>query len=123
MTTYIIPTLDPENTNRDVKTNLNTSVQYTPTSPDLKDSSEDKNTSNVYIRPLKAIRAKCLDCCGGSAKEVRLCTAKDCPLYLYRFGCKMETWVKRINKSHKDKIQFIKTIIGSKYRYIKLKKE
>ena len=104
MTTYITPTLDPENTNRDVKTNLNTPLQYTPTSPDLKDSSEDKNPSNVYIRPLKAIRAKCLDCCGGSAKEVRLCTAKDCPLYLYRFGCKMETWVKRINKSHKDKI-------------------
>lgn len=104
MTTYITPTLHSENTNRDVKTNLNTPLQYTPTSPDLKDSSEDKNPSNVYIRPLKAIRAKCLDCCGGSAKEVRLCTAKDCPLYLYRFGCKMETWRKRINKSHKDKI-------------------
>ena len=112
MTTYIIPTLHSENTNRDVKTNLNTPTQYTPTSPDLKDSSEDKNPSNVnspvasgfaYIRPLKAIRAKCLDCCGGSAKEVRLCTAKDCPLYLYRFGCKIETWEKRINKSHKDK--------------------
>lgn len=99
MTTYTIPTLHSENTNRDVKTNLNTPPQYTPTSPDLKDSSEDKN--EAYIRPLKVIRAKCLDCCGGSAKEVRLCTAKDCPLYLYRFGCRIETWRKRINKSRK----------------------
>ena len=36
--------------------------------------------------PLKAIRSKCLDCCCGSAKEVRLCPAPDCPLYLFRYG-------------------------------------
>ena len=34
----------------------------------------------------KAIRAKCLDCCCGSAKEVRLCPCRDCPLFPYRFG-------------------------------------
>lgn len=38
------------------------------------------------MTPLKAIRAKCLDCSGGSAKEVRECPAKDCPLYEYRSG-------------------------------------
>jgi len=38
------------------------------------------------LTPLKAIRLKCLDCCGGSRKEVRLCPAKDCPLWPYRFG-------------------------------------
>ena len=36
--------------------------------------------------PIKAIRAKCLDCCCGSAQEVRLCTIASCPLYPYRFG-------------------------------------
>ena len=36
--------------------------------------------------PIKAIRAKCLDCCCGSANEVRLCTIPDCALYPYRFG-------------------------------------
>lgn len=36
--------------------------------------------------PLKAIRAKCLDCSGESAQEVRLCPVKDCPLYCYRMG-------------------------------------
>ena len=34
----------------------------------------------------KAIRAYCLDCCGGSANEVKLCPAKECPLWDFRFG-------------------------------------
>ena len=38
------------------------------------------------MTPIKAIRAKCLDCCCGSSNEVKLCPASDCPLYLYRFG-------------------------------------
>lgn len=36
--------------------------------------------------PLKAIRAKCLDCCCGQANEVKLCPAVDCELHPYRFG-------------------------------------
>lgn len=36
--------------------------------------------------PLKAIRAKCLDCCVGSSKEVKLCPSSNCPLHIYRFG-------------------------------------
>ena len=35
---------------------------------------------------LKSIRLKCIDCCGGSANEVKLCTAESCPLHLLRFG-------------------------------------
>ena len=38
------------------------------------------------ITPLKAIREYCLDCCCGSAHEVRLCAAKDCLLYKFRLG-------------------------------------
>lgn len=38
------------------------------------------------LTPLKAIRAKCLDCCCGSTHEVKLCPADDCPLHEYRFG-------------------------------------
>ena len=38
------------------------------------------------MTPIKAIRAKCLDCCGGSMKEARLCPAEDCPLHPYRMG-------------------------------------
>lgn len=36
--------------------------------------------------PMKAIRAKCIDCCAGSRTEVERCGAKNCPLYLYRMG-------------------------------------
>lgn len=36
--------------------------------------------------PLKAIRAKCLDCMCGSAHEVRLCPSADCALHQYRLG-------------------------------------
>ena len=36
--------------------------------------------------PLKAIRAKCLDCCCGSAYEVKHCTIHDCELYPFRLG-------------------------------------
>lgn len=36
--------------------------------------------------PVKAIRAKCLDCCCGSELEVKLCPCEDCPLHPYRFG-------------------------------------
>ena len=36
--------------------------------------------------PIKAIRAKCLDCCCGQAQEVRLCIDEECPLWPYRMG-------------------------------------
>lgn len=35
--------------------------------------------------PGKAIREKCLDCCG-NANEVKLCPVTDCALYPFRFG-------------------------------------
>lgn len=36
--------------------------------------------------PLRAIRAKCLECCGGSHKEVRLCPDATCALHPFRKG-------------------------------------
>lgn len=38
------------------------------------------------LTPIKAIRAKCLDCCCDSVKEVRLCPITNCALYPYRLG-------------------------------------
>ena len=38
------------------------------------------------LTPIKAIRAKCLECSCGQWKEVRLCPVKNCPLYEYRNG-------------------------------------
>lgn len=36
--------------------------------------------------PVKAIRAKCLDCSGGSEAEARKCVAVRCPLWPFRMG-------------------------------------
>ena len=38
------------------------------------------------LRPLKAVRAKCIDCCCGQMPEVRLCPSKTCALWLFRMG-------------------------------------
>lgn len=38
-----------------------------------------------HKNPIKAIRQCCLDCCGGSSKEVEMCVS-DCALREFRFG-------------------------------------
>jgi hypothetical protein len=38
------------------------------------------------MSPLQAIRAHCLDCCGGSAHEVGKCMARRCPSWPFRMG-------------------------------------
>lgn len=38
------------------------------------------------LTAIKAIRAKCLDCSGGSSQEVKLCVIPECPLYPFRLG-------------------------------------
>ncbi len=38
------------------------------------------------LTPIKAIRAKCIDCSCGSLREVRECHMKDCTLWPYRMG-------------------------------------
>ena len=38
------------------------------------------------LTPIKAIRAKCLECCCGQVKEVRECVIKRCALFPYRMG-------------------------------------
>ena len=36
--------------------------------------------------PIKAIRAKCIDCTNGQNVEIRECPIKECPLWEYRMG-------------------------------------
>lgn len=40
----------------------------------------------LITSPAKAIREFCLQCCGGSAADVRGCTSTICPLKPFRFG-------------------------------------
>lgn len=45
---------------------------------------EDGNTK--VMTPMKAIRAKCMDCCAGQYSEVKMCPCTTCPLYDFRLG-------------------------------------
>lgn len=45
-----------------------------------------EDTEKAITSPLKAIKAKCLDCCCGDRTEVKDCPAKDCPLWMFRLG-------------------------------------
>lgn len=38
------------------------------------------------LTPVKAIRAKCIECSGGNRSEADRCQIKDCPRYAYRHG-------------------------------------
>lgn len=38
------------------------------------------------LTPMRAIRAKCMDCCCGQEREIRFCPMEDCPLWIFRFG-------------------------------------
>lgn len=40
----------------------------------------------MILTPMKAIRAKCLDCMCQNSAEVRRCPCEDCTLWQYRFG-------------------------------------
>jgi len=62
------------------------------------------------LTPIKAIRARCLDCSAGSAHEVSNCPCDDCPLYEYRFGKRPST----IQKNKKDSVVGSKLASGQK---------
>ena len=46
----------------------------------------DYTDPNELLTPVRAIRAKCLDCTGNQPKEVRLCPSYYCSLWPYRAG-------------------------------------
>lgn len=56
-----------------------------------------------YKTPLKAIRAKCIDCCCGSRKEVEACELSKCPLYEFRLGTDSSATPESINFSNNKK--------------------
>lgn len=55
------------------------SVSKTPSKPP---TSRKKTTRT----PIASIRAKCVDCAGGSRAEVKSCELTDCALWPYRLG-------------------------------------
>ena len=71
---------------------------YIKPSPILSDNGEKIGVASEFLSfrqlealghpksPLKAIRANCIDCCGGSLSEVRKCTVFRCPVWPMRDG-------------------------------------
>jgi hypothetical protein len=55
---------------------------------------------HARVPPLRALRLKCLDCCNGSAKEVRLCTAVDCPSWPFRMG--KNPWAGPVSEARRE---------------------
>ncbi|ADZ72183.1 hypothetical protein [Polymorphum gilvum] len=55
---------------------------------------------HARISPLRALRLKCLDCCNGSAREVRLCTAVDCPSWPFRMG--KNPWAGPVSEARRE---------------------
>lgn len=49
-------------------------------------SAELQSIGHQPMSPIEALRLKCLDCCAGSAHEVRLCVAVACPNWPFRMG-------------------------------------
>ena len=45
----------------------------------------------MTLTPMKAIRHKCVECCGGQFNEVKQCPVVKCPLYPYRMGHRPST--------------------------------
>lgn len=57
----------------------------------------------IIKNPIKAIRAKCLECSGGSATEVKECPIKGCALYEFRFG--RNPYRKPISDEHREMLR------------------
>ena len=47
---------------------------------------ELQQLGHARMSPLKALRLRCVDCCAGSAHEVRLCVSVTCPSWPFRMG-------------------------------------
>lgn len=54
------------------------------------------------MTPLRAIKLRCLDCCAGDSKMVKVCPCDDCPLYLFRFGKNPNLSDRRKKKTKKE---------------------
>lgn len=53
------------------------------------------------LTPLKQIRQHCLTSCGGSRKEVRLCSSTECEFWELRFGMSQKAVLRQRGKGFK----------------------
>lgn len=59
----------------------------------------------IITNPIKAIRAKCLDCSNGSSNEVTLCPVQRCSLYPFRSGRNPYRTKRQLSDEQKQKLR------------------
>ena len=67
----------------------------------------------------KRISMKCLDCSGGSPKEVTLCHLFSCPLWAMRTGLTLQskTYQKRMEKAKEQFVEEFKELVNLGIKY------
>ena len=63
---------------------------------------ENDNALTKPISPLKAIRAKCLDCSCNQINEIKLCSVTNCALYPFRLARTHSVNIENIRRKRKD---------------------
>lgn len=76
------PKLPPSSTDRGSAARMPLAVENQP----VRGAFSKRNEEPVPQQPLQAIRAKCVDCSGGSLAKVRECAATSCALWPFRMG-------------------------------------
>ena len=64
---------------------------------------ELEQLGHARVSPLRALRLHCLDCCNGSAQEVRLCTAVGCPSWPFRMA--KNPWRRKLDPQERAALQ------------------
>jgi hypothetical protein len=62
-----------------------------------------KDYSKIRLTASKAIRLKCLDCCGGSIAEIRECMIIKCPMWRYKSGKEQRDELYRLAHASREK--------------------
>lgn len=57
--------------------------------------------------PVKAIRAKCLDCCCDQIEEVKQCPAEECPLHPFRLGKNPYRTKREMSKEQRERMKAV----------------
>lgn len=64
-----------------------------------------KEDTGIIKSPIKAIRAKCLECSNYQYSEVRECPVEECPLYAFRFGKNPYRAKRILTEEHKEELR------------------
>lgn len=61
-------------------------------------------TGEIITSPLKAIKAKCMDCVCDDREEMVHCQVTDCALFPFRFGKNPYRDKRELSEEHKEKL-------------------